>query len=80
MDEEYKQKIDKMHTVMFGDKESNTKGMVDKVDIIFDVFMKVENGFTFMKWIIGAILVLGLLVGTIKGWVIALAHWSISRN
>ena len=65
-------KIDKMAEVIFGDKTTGEKGLVEKVDEIYNMFVKINNGISLIAWFFGAVIVLGLFVGTIKGWAIAL--------
>ena len=73
------EKIDTMYRVLFGDKATGEKGMIDKVDEIHTVFVKMSNGFSLLRWFFGAVIVLGLFIGTIKGWIVAAAHYLLSK-
>lgn len=73
MDKEYQKKVDSLHLAVFGDDTTETMGMMDKVNAIYDIFTKGKTGVTFIGWTIVSIITLGVFFTTLKGWLIALA-------
>lgn len=65
------EKIDLMYLTLFGNKEVGTKGMVDKLDRIYEFIEKVSTGYSMLKWFFGSVIVLGIFISTVKGWLIA---------
>ena len=72
--EQYEKKVDKIHLFLFGDEDTNQKGMSEKFDDMYNFFVKINNGISLIGWAVGAIIVTGLLLGTIKGWLVGLVH------
>lgn len=80
MDKEYQKKVDSLHLAVFGDDETGTVGMLDKTNAMYDILTKGKTGVSFIGWTIVSIITLGLFFGTIKGWLIALAHYILTAK
>lgn len=79
MDEESKRKMDKMHQSLYGDEEMGVIGMIKKVDTIYEVFTKINSGFSIIGWVVGSIIVFGIFLGTIKAWLVTIAHYLLTK-
>ena len=64
--EQEEPKIDKMWVAIFGDEETNTIGMKQKVDDIHTRITQVDGIGGFLKWLI----IIGGALGALKLWIL----------
>jgi len=67
-------RIDKMYRALFGEEDTDNVGVVAKVDDMHRIFIRMGNGLSFVKWLVSALILLGVFWGTIKGVFIAIIH------
>ena len=61
------ERVEEMYRVIFGDQKTGEKGMNDKINEMYEVFVVGKSGTTFIKWIGAFLIAIGVIISAIKG-------------
>ena len=64
---ERQERVEEMYRVIFGDPSTKEKGMNDKINEMYEVFVVGKSGTTFIKWVGAFLIALGVIISAIRG-------------
>ena len=61
------ERVEDMYRVIFGDPNTKEKGMNEKINEMYEVFVVGKSGTTFIKWVGAFLIALGVIISAIRG-------------